>query len=184
MYELIILSILMQQPAHGYLIAKIVNSYLGPFAKVNNGRLYPLLANMQEKGLIKPSEQVPAEQENGRQINSFEITEAGIKHFHGLMMDTTSNPGDYQKIFWLKAGQLMYLSLNERLQLIDHYLNYCQNHVLYLGTKVDHLKFAGTGEIEPIHHSAILETLEHRVEHWQQEYKWATNLRNRELAKV
>jgi DNA-binding PadR family transcriptional regulator len=41
MYELIILSLLMRSPAHGYLIAKIINDMFGPYTKISNGRLYP-----------------------------------------------------------------------------------------------------------------------------------------------
>ncbi len=37
LYELIILAQLMRQPAHGYLIAKIINDMIGPYAHVSNG---------------------------------------------------------------------------------------------------------------------------------------------------
>lgn len=40
MYELIILSLLMREPLHGYLIAKIINDMIGPIAKVSHGWLY------------------------------------------------------------------------------------------------------------------------------------------------
>ena len=53
MYELIILSILMRRTAHGYLISKIINDIFGPYTKVSNGRLYPLLAKLQHEGLIE-----------------------------------------------------------------------------------------------------------------------------------
>ena len=53
MYELIILSLLMRWNAHGYLIASIINDMIGPYAKVSNGRLYPLLAKLEEQGLIE-----------------------------------------------------------------------------------------------------------------------------------
>jgi hypothetical protein len=39
MYELVILAQLMAYPAHGYLIAKIINDN----ARLSSGRLYPLL---------------------------------------------------------------------------------------------------------------------------------------------
>lgn len=37
MYELIILSLLMREPSHGYLISKIINDIIGPIAKVSHG---------------------------------------------------------------------------------------------------------------------------------------------------
>ena len=49
MYEFIILAQLMNGPAHGYLIAKIINDMIGPFARISYGRLYPLLAKLEEK---------------------------------------------------------------------------------------------------------------------------------------
>ncbi len=52
MYELIILSLLMNGPLHGYLIAKITNDIIGPWAKVSNGTLYPLLAKLEKSGYI------------------------------------------------------------------------------------------------------------------------------------
>ncbi len=54
MYELIILSQLMVQPAHGYMIAKIINDMIGPYARISNGRLYPLLSKLEKSGLIDP----------------------------------------------------------------------------------------------------------------------------------
>ncbi len=47
MYEFLILSQLMKNSAHGYLIASIINDIIGPYARVSNGRLYPLLAKME-----------------------------------------------------------------------------------------------------------------------------------------
>ena len=52
MYELIILSILIREKAHGYLIASIINDIIGPYARISNGRLYPLLARLEELGMI------------------------------------------------------------------------------------------------------------------------------------
>ena len=52
MYELMILSILIRQQAHGYLIASIINDIIGPYARLSNGRLYPLLAKLEEAGYV------------------------------------------------------------------------------------------------------------------------------------
>jgi DNA-binding PadR family transcriptional regulator len=46
MYELIILALLMRFPLNRYQLAKIVNEKLGPYAKLSNGTLYPLLAKL------------------------------------------------------------------------------------------------------------------------------------------
>src|SRR5437588_2856189 len=125
MYELIILSHLMRYPAHGYLIAKIINDMIGPYARISNGRLYPLLSKMQAAGLIAVDTEAAAEQQGDRQLRTYKITEAGRRRFHELMMDTTSNPGEYQKLFSHKASAFEFLKPVERLRLIDHYINYC-----------------------------------------------------------
>ena len=52
MYELMILSILMRGTAHGYLIASIINDIIGPYARLSNGRLYPLLSKLEDLGMI------------------------------------------------------------------------------------------------------------------------------------
>ena len=52
MYELIILSLLMRFPMHGYLIAKIANDLIGPWAKISVGSFYPLLSKLEQQGYI------------------------------------------------------------------------------------------------------------------------------------
>jgi DNA-binding PadR family transcriptional regulator len=106
MYELIILSQLMRHPAHGYLIARIINDMIGPYARISNGRLYPLLSKLEQSRLIVPYDEGSAGRQGDRQLRAYKITEDGQRRFHELMMDTTSNPGDYQKLFLHKAPLL------------------------------------------------------------------------------
>lgn len=60
MYELIILSLLMRSPSHVYLIVKITNDQIGPWAKISSGTLYPLLTRMEQVGLIARAVQMLA----------------------------------------------------------------------------------------------------------------------------
>jgi DNA-binding PadR family transcriptional regulator len=53
MYELIVLSLLIHWPVHGYLIAKISNDIIGPWEKVSKGTMYSLLAKLERAGLVK-----------------------------------------------------------------------------------------------------------------------------------
>ncbi|MGH2510148.1 MAG: PadR family transcriptional regulator, partial [Ktedonobacteraceae bacterium] len=106
MYELFILSLLVRFPAHGYLIAHILNDVIGPYAKISNGRLYPLLAKLEKSGLIEVRAEANQEQHGERNSREYQITEAGYKRFHTLMLDTTSNPGEYQRIFTHKVPVL------------------------------------------------------------------------------
>jgi DNA-binding PadR family transcriptional regulator len=184
MYELIILSLLMRGPIHGYLIAKIINDMIGPVAKVSHGWLYPRLAKLEQEGLIVASVEAKEEQHGQRQLRTYEITEAGHKRFHQLMMDTTSNPGEYAKFFWQKMCYLEYLHPAERLHLVDHYINYCQMHILHLKAQAKNLV---EGEMQ--YHAmdlaqleATLHVLRRSISQWQVDLEYATNLHEKEMA--
>lgn len=187
MYELIILSQLMMWPAHGYMIASIINDMIGPYARISNGRLYPLLAKLEKSGLIAPYTEAPVSQQSDRQLRSYQITEAGRKRFHELMMDTTSNPGEYQKIFMQKVSMLNFLKTSERLRLIDHYINYCQAHVLHITAEADDMVQESPNwgrEWGPTHSKAVLDVMQHMIDQWQLELEWAKALREREIASI
>ena len=189
LYELIILAQLMRYPAHGYLIAKIINDMIGPYAHVSNGRLYPLLAKLEKSGLIALH---VGEQKGDRQLRSFAITEAGRKRFHELMMDTTSNPGEYEKVFKQKAAYFMFLKPVERLRLIDHYINYCQAHILHLTAEAEDLsrEFGSWGtseqeiEIDARFIKDVLNVMQHDVAQWEQELSWVKGLRENESVAI
>ena len=187
MYELIILSQLMLQPAHGYMIASIINDMIGPYARIGNGRLYPLLSKLEKTGLIAPYNEAPAAHQGDRQLRTYEITEAGRKRFYELMMDITSNPGEYQKIFMQKVSMLEFLKSSERLRLIDHYINYCQAHVLHITAEADDLVQRSPHwgpEWGPTRFKAILDVMQHMIDQWQLELDWARSLHERELAHI
>jgi DNA-binding PadR family transcriptional regulator len=189
LYELIILAQLMRYPAHGYLIAKIINDMIGPYAHVSNGRLYPLLAKLEKSGLI--ALHVGA-QKGDRQLRSFAITEAGRKRFHELMMDTTSNPGEYEKVFKQKAAYFMFLKPVERLRLIEHYINYCQAHILHLTAEGEDMarEFTSWGEseeqtkIDGRFLRDVLNVMQHDVAQWEQELAWVKRLRENESVAI
>ncbi len=185
MYELIILSLLMRWPLHGYMIAKITSDMIGPMAKISNGTLYPLLTKLKQAGLIATHVDT-AQQRGERQLRSFQITELGRKRFHELMMDTTSNPGEYQKFFRYKVVHMGLLSLEERLHLIDHYSNYCQAHTLHLHTEAQNLvqENADNQFMSPEQLEATLDTMRHMASQWRAELEWVQRLREKEIAPV
>lgn len=185
MYELIILAHLMRGVAHGYLIAKIINDIIGPYARVSNGRLYPLLAKLELSGLIAVDTQIGP---GDRQLRRYRITEEGKRRFHELMMDTTSNPGGYQDVFLQKVAYLDFLTPVERLRLIDHYINYSQAHVLHLNAEADdtiqhHTSWCYEGDNTAFVES-ILSMTYHMIDRWQLELEWARKLRERECSKL
>src|SRR5260370_14171964 len=106
MYELIILSLLMRGPVHGYLIAKIINDMIAPAARISHGWLYPQLSKLEQESLIVASPEAKQEQQGERQLRTYEITDAGRKRFRQFILDTTSNPGEYASFFCHKDSYL------------------------------------------------------------------------------
>jgi DNA-binding PadR family transcriptional regulator len=180
MYELIILSFLIRSPMHGYLIARIINDMIGPYARFSNGRLYPLLAKLEEEGLIVAYTEPIDTHKGERQLRCYEITEEGRKRFHDLMMDTTSNPGDYQRLFLHKVPYLEFLKPTERIYLIDHYVNYCQAHILHLTAEKEDL--ARTKHMSLPQLDVTLNVMQHMIDQWKLELDWANSLREENLA--
>jgi len=52
MYELVVLSQLMRWPMHGYLIMKITNDVIGPWARISSGTLSTILKRLEQTELI------------------------------------------------------------------------------------------------------------------------------------
>jgi len=186
MYELIILSLLMRGPVHGYLIAKIINDMIGPAARISHGWLYPRLSKLEQEGLIVASSEAKQEQQSERQLRAYEITDAGRKRFRQLMLDTTSNPGEYARFFWQKVCYLEYLHPAERLHLIDHYINYCQAHILHLKAQAKKLVEGETqyqvmslAQLE-----ATLHVLRRSTSQWQVDLEYASSLREKEMTRA
>jgi len=184
MYDLIILSLLMREPIHGYLISKIINDIIGPLAKISHGWLYPRLAKLEQEGLIVTSAEGEEVKKGERQLRTYQITEDGQKRFHELMMDTSSNPGEYSKFFWQKVSFLEYLHPAERLHLIDHYINYCQTHILHLKDQAKNLVEGKVQyyALDITQLEATLHVLRRSTSHWQVDLEYANNLREKEMA--
>ena len=184
MYELMILTFLMRGPMHGYLIAKIINNFIGPFAKVSNGRLYPLLTKLEAEGLIIAVEDTAAGRE--RRQRAFQITDAGRLRFHQLMMDTTSNPSDYHNLFWVKMQFFEFLQPAEQLYLVDHYINFCQTHIFHLTSQMDDLarRAPEKGFLTPHQLEITLATMRHLQNRWRLELEEAKSWRSRYVAQL
>ena len=191
MYEFLILSHLMKNSAHGYLIAKIINDIIGPYARLSNGRLYPLLAKLEQAGLIAVRTEPASVPPGDRQLRVYEITEAGRKRWRSLMLDTTLHPGEYQKLFPLKVCDFAFLDPVERLRLIDHYMNYCQAHIIHLTMQMEEVLHESPSwwpENDPAlnkaHVERVIRVMQHYMDAWQLEHDWAKSLREMEMAQA
>ena len=184
MYELLILALLMRDTMHGYLIAKIVNDMIGPETKVSHGSLYPKLKSLEQAGLIISSE--TKDEAHDRHARAYSISEEGHRHFHQLMMDMTAHPGEYSKFFWLKVCFFDLLHPAERIELVDHYIHYCQMHMHHLKAEtknvVDGKAYYHSLSLPQL--ELTLHTLRRASGHWQIELEYANGLREKEMAKA
>lgn len=183
MYELIILSLLSKAPFHGYLIAKIINDVVGPYTRISNGRLYPLLARLEQGGFIRFAGETSLEHSKTRPVQSYEITEQGRQRFYHLMMDVTSNPGDYQRIFNYKTAMFDLIPFGDRLKLIDHYINYCHNQIYHIQTEKTDMETNAEMRKTQAPVDRIIEMMAHRQRQWELEKEWALYLRDLEIAR-
>jgi DNA-binding PadR family transcriptional regulator len=197
-YELLILALLLRRPRHGYRIARIINEQIGPYAKLSSGRLYPLLKRMESDGLIEPVTPTTTEPRSDREARAFAITERGCRRFVELMLDTSSNPGDYQRLFWHKSNYLDLLEPAQRLELLEHYIIYCQTNLFHLKTvekrlrdqvyelSADEQQLRGQAIVPPVmspqHRHAVLDGLGHRTDLWKLELARAQRLCQEEVA--
>ncbi len=186
MYELLILALLMRDTMHGYLIAKIMNDMIGPETKVSHGSLYPKLKSLERAGFITTSESTDEASHSDRQARAYSVTEEGRRHFHQLMMDMTAHPGEYSKFFWLKVCFFDLLHPAERLELVDHYIHYCQMHAHHLKSEAKsvvegkaYYRSLSLAQLE-----LTLHTIRRASSHWQIELEYANSLREKEMAKA
>jgi DNA-binding PadR family transcriptional regulator len=182
-YELIILGTLLAGPAHGYLIAKILQNIGGPHGKLSSGRLYPLLAKLEREGLIAVEEDTAKTEEQGERRSAipsrrYRLTSVGGERFRALMLDTTSYLGDYLRIFAQKVAYFSFLPAEERLRLIDHYRDYCHNQAVHGTTRVAALAEGGDGSgLASAQRADLLIVMRHAIARWHHEVVWADELR-------
>jgi DNA-binding PadR family transcriptional regulator len=184
MYELIILSLLMRFPLHGYLMMKITNDQIGPWARISSGTLSTILGKLEQVGLIAVMERQADSARSDRRARTYTITEEGRKRFQQLMMDTSSNLGEYQKFFHHKMTYFDLLQPVERLLLINHYVNYCQATILHTQREMDSLVYELADQPNRAFLENLLRVMKHIVEQWQAELNWIQSIREQELSKT
>lgn len=184
MYELLVLALLMHWPLHAYLIAAIANNIIGPWEKISRGSLSALLTKLEHTGLIAPADPTQVPFPTDRPARVFAITPTGHGRFYQLMMDTTSNPGTYQRLFRIKALHLEFISPEDQLYLIDHYLTYCQTGWRYQQTEAQ--EFASNPVKQELasdfFSTMALDMMGVMAQEWQLEFAWAGRLRERVVA--
>ena len=96
-------------------------------------------------------------------------------------MDTTSNQGTYQRLFRIKALNLEYVSPDDQLTLVDHYLSYCQMGLRYQRAEAqDFVTNAIKHQsVSTFYNAVALDLMELVSQQWRLELAWAQRLRER-----
>lgn len=174
----------MRWPMHGYLIMKVTNDQIGPWAKISSGTLSTMLGRLEQAKYITTLPQEGALARGDRRSRTFTISEEGRKRFHQLMMDTSSNLGDYQKIFYFKMGYFDLMRFDERLLLVNHYSNYCQTIILHTQTEMESLVHELANHSAPAYLQNLLRVMKHVIQQWQAEYEWIKIIREQEIEQM
>jgi DNA-binding PadR family transcriptional regulator len=141
------------------------------------------LGRMEQAGLITTT-QSEENSTDERRARTFLITEDGRRRFYQLIMDMSSNLGDYSRIFHYKLIFFDLIESKERLLLFNHYINYCATSILYLQTERANLRHELSQQSSRVFLESIVRVMEHMEQQTQQELDWATRLRAEELARA
>jgi DNA-binding PadR family transcriptional regulator len=186
MYELLVLSLLMHWPLHAYRIAKIGNDIIGPEEQISTGTLSTLLNKLEQADLIVLADPAAVPFPADRPSRVFALTPAGRQRFFELMMDTTTHPGMYRKLFHIKALHLEFLPLERQLFLVEHYLAHCQQ--LLRSKRADARDVADhplkQEHMHPALRQAALALMQLKTEQWQLELAWGQVLREQILFRL
>lgn len=90
-------------PLHGYAIAKRIEQISGDLLSVNQGTLYPVLLRLEQEGAITSDW---ATSENNRRARFYRLTRAGHKLLESEKRDWEQTAAIIARFFEVKAGDL------------------------------------------------------------------------------
>jgi DNA-binding PadR family transcriptional regulator len=186
MYELLVLALLMHWPLHAYRIVKMASNIIGPEERLSTGTLSTLITKLEQAGLVCRVDSSSTPFPTDRTSHAFAITSAGRERFLELMMDTTSHPGGYSRLFHIKSLHLEFLPPDKQLFLVDHYLSHCRQ---ITRSKREDRRDVSENPLKQEHMSASLRQgafalMKLKTEQWQLEVSWAESLREQILSNL
>jgi DNA-binding PadR family transcriptional regulator len=184
MNELLVLALLMHWPLHAYKIAGMANNILGPEEQISRGTLSLLLVKLEREGLITDADPAQIVFPSERPSRALTITPAGRQRFAQLMLDTTSHPSFFRRLFHLKALHLEFLPLEQQVFLVEQYLNTCLS--LIRDKEQEMQAFAASPDKREHMRSLFRERaqayMRFKIEQWRLEVAWVQSLRAELLA--
>ena len=117
--ELAILSLIAQQPRHGYEIEQVIEERgMREWTEVGFSSIYYLLKKLEHKRYVK-AQLVPAERGPARKV--YHITQAGEKAVNEAALEALSNPHRCYQPFLLGLAILPRIKLKDALESLDEY---------------------------------------------------------------
>ena len=167
-YELYVLGELTEHPMHGYLLARILSSIIGPYRTLGWGALYPLIHRLEEDGLIEPVER--EDPLGTRQRKAYAITPAGRARFQALMVERGDYGPDYRDLFTVKLSKFGQVDRVTQLAILRHYRGYVEEVRAHLESQLH--RVTTEPSITERERPGILRALNHRIQLARADMEW------------
>ncbi len=182
MYELLILSLLMRWPLHGYVMTKIMNNILGPEETISRGTLSTLLSRLRQTGLITWAVSTSGPGQSRHDKQAYQVTPAGRKRFEELMLAMPDRAANYSRRFHIKALHLDLMPGEQSRALVEHYQEYCWS--IIREKEADILDFSNNALKQSYIQNnylreAALAVMRLKTRQWRAEEEWAEELEGR-----
>jgi DNA-binding PadR family transcriptional regulator len=132
-YELCILGELMDAPAHGYRLHKIVETSIGPVRRLSWGALYPTIRKLEAEGLIEedPGDGGGADRRGKRK---YRVTGAGQARFLDLMLEHRYSDAELSEVFTIKLCNLHHVLPEQRTAIMQEYRAHLHKVIAHVQT--------------------------------------------------
>lgn len=134
MLELSALGLLQREPLHGYRLKQRLELFMGSCISVNYGAIYPLLKRLEERGYIQVMLEEAGDAGSSRKI--YGITPSGRELWLKKMLDHPQESWvKGRSRFLIKYFFFSDLDIQQRINLLESRLRYCQQRMEYLNHK-------------------------------------------------
>ncbi len=170
-YQLFVLGCLMDKSLHGYMLRDFLCNVLGPFRQISWGALYPLIRHLERDGLIALDIESDGGKCNtemsGRQRKRYRITDAGRERFRAMMLEPDEYTVDSPELFLIKLVHFQYVSSEQQLAILQHYLGYLRMVENYIQMQQRRKESYKNGDF-----TSILRGISLRLHNVQAELQW------------
>lgn len=124
--ELVVLSLICEQPLHGYEIEQQINRRnMRAWTNLSSSSIYYILQRLEAKGYIEPAPPTPSARGGPRKI--FQITAAGELQWKEATLKALSQPKITYTEFLMGLHNLWNIAPGEALQAVRAYRNWLEN---------------------------------------------------------